>query len=101
MPLQLNCRNLPLCKLGPGAAVLVWAGELGPMERDRWERECPDERVERVRSKSEDSGSLVGASGGTGVVHVKQLRGAMQPLVVCWGVDPGAAAVAPLVAHLV
>ena len=35
--------------------VLVWAGELGPIERDRWERESPDKRVERVRSMSEDS----------------------------------------------
>ena len=41
MPLQLNCMNLPLSMVGPGAAVLVWAGELGPMER-----ESPDERVE-------------------------------------------------------
>ena len=53
MPLQLNYRNLPLFKAGPGAAVLVWAWELGLMERDRWERE----------SKSQDSGSLVGAAG--------------------------------------
>ena len=36
MPLQLNCRNLPLSKVGPGVAVLIWAGELGPMERYRW-----------------------------------------------------------------
>ena len=44
MPLQLNCRNLPLSKAGPVTAVFVWAGELlGLMERDQWERESPDE----------------------------------------------------------
>ena len=58
MLLQLNCINLPLSKAGPGAEVLVWAGELSPMER-----EFPDERVERVRPKS-------GAAGGTGVGHL-------------------------------
>ena len=74
MTLQLNCRNLPLSKAGPGAAVLVWAGGLlGPMERECWERESPDEKVERVRSKSVDSDSLVGAAGGTGVEHVAPL----------------------------
>ena len=30
--------------------MLVWAGELGLIERDRWEREPLDERVECVRS---------------------------------------------------
>ena len=75
--MQLNCWNLPLSKAAPGTAVLVWAGRLlGPMERDWWERESLDERVERVRSKSKDSGSLVGAAGGTGVEHVEQLHGA-------------------------
>ena len=44
------------------------------MERDCWDRESLDERVERVRSRSEDSGSLVGAAGGTGVEHVGQLH---------------------------
>ena len=73
MPLQLNCKNLPLPKAGPGAAVHVWAGEQGTMERDHWESESPDERVKCVRSQLEDSGSLVGA-GGTGVEHVGQLH---------------------------
>ena len=44
--------------------------------RDRCEKESPDERVEHVRSKSEDSGSLLGSEGGTGVEHVGLLHGA-------------------------
>ena len=75
MLLQLNCRYLPPSKEGSGTVVLVRVGKLGPMERDRWEREPPDERLERVRSMSEDSISLVGAAGGTGVEHVGQLHG--------------------------
>ena len=70
MPFQFNCRNLPPSEAGPGVVVLVWAGELGPMERD-----CR-ERVKRVHSMPENSASLVGAAGGTGVEHVRQLLGA-------------------------
>ena len=76
MPLQSNCINLSPSKAGPGVEVFVWAGERGPVERDLWERESPEERVERVRSISEDSASLLGAAGGTGVEHVGQLHGA-------------------------
>ena len=42
-------------------------------------KECPDERVERVHSMSEDSASLVDAAIGTGVEHVGQLHGASRP----------------------
>ena len=75
MPLQLNWSNQPSSKAGPGPEVLVLAGERGLVKRDLWEREFPEERVERVRSISEDSASLVGAAGGAGVEHVGQLHG--------------------------
>ena len=53
---------------------LIWAGTLGTMERDRWEGEYPDERVQRTCSMLEDSDSLVGTAGGTRVEHVGQLH---------------------------
>ena len=59
---------MPPSKAGPGVVVLFWADELGPIEKDQ--------RVERVRSMSEDFTSLVGASSGTGIEHVVQLQGA-------------------------
>ena len=40
------------------------------------ERESQNERVKRVCSKSEDSGSQVGVAAGNGVEHVGQLHGA-------------------------
>ena len=71
MQLQLNYKNLPLAKAGPGAVVLVWAGELGLMgEGD------PGREGRTSLSISEDCASLVGAEGGAGVEHVGQLNGA-------------------------
>ena len=71
---ELNWRSLPTSKAGPTAVVLVQAEEWGPLDMDSWEREGPDESVEGVCSMSEDSASLVGAAGGTGVEHDGQLH---------------------------
>ena len=65
------CQNSKLAL--PAAEVLFWAGELSLMESDCWKKKSPEERVERACSMSEDSSSLVGTAGWTGVENVWQL----------------------------
>ena len=74
---KFELQELPTpSKAGPAAIVLVWAGEGDPIERYCWERESPDERVERISSISEYSASLLDAAGGTELDIDQHLHGA-------------------------
>ena len=74
--------------------VFVRAGEWGPMDKNCWERETPDEIVERVRSISGDSASLVGAAGGSGAKHVGSTKGPTAGNLLLNGFQGSAEAVA-------
>ena len=90
-PLQLNCRNLPTSKAGPGAVALVWAGKLGSNRAPRREGRTRALHVGGLRLPGGcyrwDRGGACGAAPRD------------QPPVVCSGMDSSAEAVSPLVAH--